>query len=259
MYQTQPLFFYVRQDLFTWVFMQTRIHLWLLGHPARWILADVLFYTAPLCYYLGYRLGPRYSWITAGYLLTIHWCYIQCYTLYPAGPSIQGFIGWLLFPILLLSTGEETFAFLWKGLRYFFLFFFASAGIWKFVQGGIFNGMQMSAILAAQHVDLLASSPESLQAHVFTWLINHPAVSYGLYAGAAALELSFITGFFTRRYDRVLAGVFVVFLLADYLLMHIDYSDTLPLLLTLLIPKQSPGSRGSVPVSTSAIPPVYPL
>ncbi|TDW95971.1 hypothetical protein [Dinghuibacter silviterrae] len=251
LFQLQPLFFRTRPDLFTWVFMQTRLHLWLLDHPARWILADTLFYTAPLFYYITYRWAPRYSWGAALYLLAVHWCYIQCYTLYPFGLSIEGFVGWLLFPIVFLPTRDKTFVFLWEGLRYFFLFFFASAGIWKLMQGGIFNGMQMSAILLDQHKDLLYNSPGAPQACFFRGLIGHPALSYALYAGATLMELSFITGFFTRRYDRVLAGIFAVFVLADVLLMRIDYTETLPLILTLLLSTKKPGQTAGPFFGTS--------
>lgn len=252
MYQLQPFLFKTRQDIFTWVFMQTRLHLWLAAPSAygRWILFDVLFYSAPLVYYLLSRrsisnaTSEAASWGIAGtiYLLLVQWTYIQCYTLFGV-PSIEGLVGYMLLPIVFLSSRESTFALLWEGLRYFFLFFFASAGCWKLVQGGVFHLGQMSAILQNQHLERLTlpSGPAGdWYGHLIWWLVNHPLVSYGLYGCATVAELSFLVGFFTRKWDKWLGLIFIVFLILDKFLMGIDYMDMLVLALTLWV---SPRSR----------------
>ncbi len=245
MYQLQPFLFKTRQDIFTWVFMQTRIHLWLVGPSAfwHWVLFDALFYSAPLVYYLLARraeygvAGSAQRWAIVGaiYLLVVQWTYIQCYTLFGV-PSIEGFVGYMLFPILFLGLKESTFTYLWEALRYFFLFFFASAGCWKIVQGGVFNLHQMSAILRNQHLDLLTIHAGGTYEHFIGWLIIHPVISYGLYLCGTLAELSFLVGFFTRKWDRVLGLTFIVFLVLDKFLMGIDYMDSLLLGLTLFIP-----------------------
>jgi hypothetical protein len=247
MYQLQPFLFKTRQDIFTWVFMQTRLHLWLAGPSAygRWIFFDLLFYSAPLVYYLVFRRWASDStrWGIAGaiYLLLVQWTYIQCYTLFGT-PSIEGLVGYMLLPIAFLSSRESTFDLLWEGLRYFFLFFFASAGCWKLVQGGIYHLDQMSAILQNQHLERLTavSGPSGdWYGQVIRWLVNHPLVSYGLYGCVTLAELSFLVGFFTRKWDKWLGLIFVLFLLLDKWVMGIDYMDMLVLALTLWIPAPS--------------------
>jgi len=47
--------------------------------------------------------------------------------------------------------------------------------------------------------------------------------------------LFFIIGFFTRRYDRLLIALFILFLLADQFIMRIGYYEVTPFLIPLWI------------------------
>jgi len=167
-------------------------------------------------------------------MLIINWCYVQCYTLYPTN-SIEAHIVWLLFPVIFIPKKEKTFVLLFEGLRYFFLFFFASAAVWKFVQGGIFNINQMSGVLLFQHNQLLTNSPGYWQANMLYYVIQHSWLSYSLYLSATLLEAVFIIGFFTKKYDRLLAMAVILFLIADMLIMRIPYFEIVPFMLTLLL------------------------
>src|SRR6476619_6463667 len=84
LYQLQPSFFYTRQDLTTWLFMQTGLHRWLLNNFFGWNLFDGLFYSIPAIYLLAYRYSQKISSAFAVLMLIINWCYVQCYTLYPS-------------------------------------------------------------------------------------------------------------------------------------------------------------------------------
>jgi len=234
LYQLEPSFFYTRKDLFTWFFMQTGLHQWLLNNPPGWIMLDILFYSMPMLYLILFLYKKSTSVVIVVLMLLINWCYVQCYTLYPSN-SIEGHIAWLFFPFLFLANDEKTFKLLFEGLRYFFLYFFVSAGIWKLVQGGVFNLAEMSGVLLYQHNQLLSSSPGYWQTDLISYLVLHTQLSYFLYLSATLLELFFIIGFFTKKYDRFLAILFVLFLIADYYLMRIPYFELTPLLLTLLL------------------------
>jgi hypothetical protein len=239
LYQMQPSFFYTRQDVFTWVFMQTGLHQWLINNPTGCLLFDVLFYTAPAIYLLHYRNNKSTAYLTAIYMLLINWLYVQCYTLY-ATNSIEGYLAWMLFPFLFMPKKQETFEVLFDGLRYFFLFFFASAGLWKLKQAGVFYPAEMTGILLYQHNQLLTNSPGYWQTNFIAWLIQHQYVAYALYIAATVIELSFIAGFFTKKYDKLLVLLFLLFLVTDYFVMRIPYFEVTPLLLTLY-----PGSKKS--------------
>ena len=233
LYQLEPVIYQTRFDFFTWQFMQTGLHTWLLNHRGGLYLLDALFYSMPLMYWLLYRKSPLWSTVIAIIMLVINWVYIQCYTLYPTS-SIESFIGWLLFPVLFITTSLRSFYFVLHALRYFFLFLFASAGLWKLVQQGIFNVDQMSGVLLYQHKEFLTSAPDYWLTHFFYWMINHPLVGYLIYVLGTLLELSFLTGFFTRKFDRILLYAFILFLLLDLFLMRIYYWELSPFMITLI-------------------------
>jgi hypothetical protein len=232
LFQLQPSFFYTREDVFTWLFMQTGLHQWLLNNQQGCLLFDFLFYAAPFLFLLHNKFNRSTSWVAAIVMLVINWCYVQCYTLYPSN-SIEAHVAWLLFPAAFIPNNPKTFELLYRSLRYFFLFFFVSAGVWKFVQGGIFNFSQMSGILLLQHKEMLINSPGYWQTQLIGWLIQHQTISYSLYLIVTILELGFIIGFFTIRFDKALLILFIVFLVTDHLIMRIPYYDLAPFLLSL--------------------------
>src|SRR4051794_29981810 len=218
LYQIQPAFFYTRKDLVTWLFMQTGIHQWLLNHPGRLILFDALFYSIPLLYLFTYKYVSKLAAAVAVVMLLTNWFYVQCYTLYPSN-SIEGHIAWLFFPIVFIPADKKIFTLFFEGLRYFFLYFFVSAAIWKLAQGGLLSISQMSGVLIYQHKELLTSSPGYWQSNFLLWLIQRPQLSYSLYLSAALLELSFIVAFFTKKYDKLLIVLLIIFLIMDHLIM----------------------------------------
>ena len=242
LYQLQPFIYNTRFDLFTWFFMQTGLHQWLIGHAASWPIFDGVFYSMPLLYWFAFLKSERLASKLAVLMLIVNWVYIQCYTLYPAN-SIESYTAWLLFPILFMTTNLRSFYFTLHSLRYFFLFVFASAGIWKIVQGGIFNVGQMSGVLLYQHKEFLVSSPNNWFAHLTYFLINHPIVGYLLYLAGTILELFFLVGFFTRKADRWLIAGFILFVLLDLLVMRIYYWELSPFLIALIYSKHKLPSR----------------
>jgi hypothetical protein len=228
--QMQPFFLFNRDDIFSWIFLQTGLPQWLLLHPQYFILFDAFYYLIPLFFLYAVIAKQQAVPIIAFAMLFINWMYIQCYTLYPTN-SITLYIAWLIFPVVFLVKEEQLFYLLLKGLRYFFLYFFLSAGIWKIVNGGVFNPMQMSAILLDQHKEILANTAPWWMKTVIAGLIAHTTISYLLYLLATCMELLFAIGFFTSKFDKILAVCYILFLLADHLIMRIPYYETLPFLL----------------------------
>lgn len=236
LYQVQPFVFNTRFDLLTWLLMQSGIHQSLISHPNCRVIFDIVFYSMPLLYWVVFKRSEKIAVVLAALMLLINWLYLQCYTLYPTN-SIESYTAWLLFPFLLVTINLRSFYFVLHSLRYFFLFLFSSAGIWKFVQQGIFHTDQMSGVLLYQHKEFLASTPGYWFTNMIYWLINHSAVSYLLYVGGALLELFFLVGFFTRKFDKWLIVAFLLFVAADLFLMRIYYWELSPFILTLVYSK----------------------
>jgi hypothetical protein len=126
--------------------------------------------------------------------------------------------------------------------RYYFLYIFVSAAVWKLARGAVFNGQEMSRILLLHHTDLLTGPCTSLACRTYSWLIRHAAISQALYIGSVLLEASFLAGFFTRRWDRWLIALAVVFVIADLLVMRIPYWTILLGVFPLWL--RSPGASG---------------
>jgi hypothetical protein len=231
LFQIQPIFFSVKMDMLTYLLLLLNPHRIILNNPSTWLVLDVCFYSMPLIYFTIHKYKERYTTIAAIILLLINILYVQLYILYSLD-SIEIQIAWLVFPVLFLTKKETSFYLLANGLRYYFLFLFTSAGVWKFTQYGIFNVQQFSNILLVQHKEILTAQITVYQNFIY-WLINHSTISYLLYVAGALLELFFIVGYFTKKYDWLLAIATIIFLVFDYALMRIIYFDWLPFLLLL--------------------------
>jgi len=232
LYQHDPFVFQTRFDGITWLIMQTRIHQFLLHQQGGFMLMDIFFYSMPLIYLQVYKKSRNYIGLAGFIMLVVNWFYVQVYTLYPTN-SIEGHIGWLLFPVLFMMRGLGSFYYVFHGLRFFFLYFFVSAGFWKIYEGGLFNIGQMSNLLLYQHKEQLVSSAGHWYTDFIYWMVRNPVISYMLFLLSTLMELAFLTGFFTKRYDRWLLRIFLLFIVADLIIMKINYFEVLPFLLTL--------------------------
>lgn len=150
------------------------------------------------------------------------------------GHHYHGLTGLLVISIPFWLGSGQKFTLTWQGARYYFLYIFASAALWKIMRGSVFYPNQMSHILKAQHLDLLLQHPQSFQAQVIQYLIAHPAVSHGILLLNVAVQLTFCAGFFTKRLDTFLFGLALVFCAANYFVMNIVSAELLILGLTLL-------------------------
>jgi len=228
----KPFLFKPGYDLLTWLIMKTGLHQVFINNQTACVLFDVIFYSLPAILYFILQKSVKASSFVAALMLVTNFVYALCFTLFPTH-GFEGYIAWLLFPVLFMAINLKSFYYLLNGLRYFSLFYFASAGCWKVIEYGVFNFNQMSGVLLFQHKEYLVSSPNFWYTHFIYWLINHPAISYILFVAATAVELSFVIGFLTKKFDRIFIAAFILFLLFDVLIMRIHYWEAMPLLIPL--------------------------
>jgi len=251
--QYQPIFFNFNHDLTELLLLATGIPKWMIAHPASFLCADLLVLLAPavlLGFYIkkgrfSLFLGVFFSFLLGFYLLlaNIFWQVHQ-----------EPFILYVLLSAVFWTRSEKGFYTLLSGCRYYFLYIFVSAALWKLLRGGIFNGEEMSRVLLQHHSDLLSGACDSLSCRVYFFLIDHPALSWWLYFGGVLLEGSFIVGFFTRRWDKILLGFAVLFVVADLLVMRIPYWTILMGAVTLWIgpgPRRAPALSGIIIYETT--------
>ncbi|MGG9962987.1 hypothetical protein [Ferruginibacter sp. SUN106] len=137
--------------------------------------------------------------------------------------SVEGFTGWMIIPLIFALRTDKGFYYALHCMRYVFLLIFFSAGLWKIRGGGIFNMEEMSAILIRQHAPYITVAPGDWFSRCVYYLSNHNLLSYTLYLSATLAELIFVIGFFTKRFDKLLIGAFILFVVLDFALMRINY------------------------------------
>ena len=209
LHQTAPIFVINRLDLSLNILLLTGI-------------ADACYFLIPLL--LWWAVVKRSAFQYSLAFLTV--IYSTVYTLLItslSAMSIQWFIASIFIPAIFVFRKELSFYFAFQCLRYLFIIFFFSAGLWKIRAGGLFNLEQMSAILLRQHGSLLVSAPENWYAIFILKIVSRPLLAYALYLMGTLAELSFIVGFFTKKWDRLLLLILLLFILFDLVLMKINY------------------------------------
>lgn len=98
---------------------------------------------------------------------------------------------------------------------------YASAGLFKLKGGAWMDTGSFVHTLQNQHAAYLYFEPDSFRAHCIHILISQPILLWLFFLSAMLLQLGFIAGFFTRRFDAWLAFFILLFHLMDWLLMNL--------------------------------------
>lgn len=246
LYQLDPAFVYTRQDLATWFLMQAGLAGIFINNTIVCVTADLIFLSLPaLLFFLNKRYSKLYI-IIAYLMLAYNFCYVQILTSFPSY-SIEVLVGWILFPCLFITHKQEVIQIVLHALRYAICYIMLSAAAWKLAQGGLLNATQMSNVLLHQHADILIQQSKNIWSGMYNWLISHATFAQAIYITASLIEAFFVTGFITKRYDRILRYCLVIFIIADFLLMRIAYFDYLVFLLVLPLPEFASGRRKLTP------------
>lgn len=136
--------------------------------------------------------------------------------------SIRKYLGLAVIPLLFVFNKERA-VWTWEVLRYYVLFIFSSSALWKIIRGSFGHDGQMESILKGQHAVNLIHFPDAWVSQFGTYLLNHSAILDPLFTVATLFQLSFLIGFFTKKWDKYIALLLVLFVVADYFIMWIEY------------------------------------
>jgi hypothetical protein len=220
--QYHPIFFNYNGDLTELALMATGIPRWMIAHPFSFAAADALAFLLPLPILVIFGRKKRFS-VGFGVIFVLNTAFYLLLADIFWQVHHEPFILFFLLALVFTTNRPDRFYLLLTGCRYYFLYIFVSAALWKIGRGAIFNGEEMSRILLLHDADLLIGSCTSLSCRFYGWLIARPSISQTLYVASVLLEASFILGFFTRRRDRLLIALAVLFVLADLIVMRIPY------------------------------------
>lgn len=220
--QLKPVFFLNNLDFSRNILMLTDIQHAVINNPWLQVIFDTIYIISPIALVICSILNYRAQYLIAVFNSIFNFIYAMLITSMST-LSIEGYISWILIPLVFAFRSGGTFFYMVQIMRYFFLMIFVSAALWKIRAGGIFNMEQMSAILVRQHTGYLLSDPGDWFSRFISFLAVHTRLSWCIYLGATISELFFIIGFFIKKYDRFIIAIFILFLAFNFLLMRINY------------------------------------
>jgi len=145
-------------------------------------------------------------------------------------------IGLLLIAIPFAVRDNKSFNYLWQGLRYFLLFSFSCAFLWKFFRFSWLYADEGILIMKKNAAAYLYFKPNTWLAHLYEWFLQHPGLLQFLYIAGVVLEGVFIIGFFTRKADRYLFILSILLVLGFWFMAEAHFFELLILNLTLIPP-----------------------
>jgi len=224
----QPVFFLNKLDITGNIIMLSNIQHSLLQSQVVRIIFDLVYLLLPVLLILA-CIQNKKSQTFIAIITSLFSIIYNYYFSIMSFVSIEVFVGWMIVPLVLTARTPLKFYYAMHSVRIIFLIFFFSAAIWKIRAGGIFNIEQMSGILVSQHASVLLNS-ENIFSSLINYLVQHYKIAYVLYLISFVIELSFLTGLFTKKFDKFLIVLFCLFAFLNYLLMEINYFSWLPFL-----------------------------
>lgn len=143
-------------------------------------------------------------------------------------------IGLLLIAIPFAVRDNKSFNYLWQGLRYFLLFSFSCAFLWKLFRFGWLYADEGILIMKRNAAAYLYFKPDTSLAQVYEWFLQHPGLLQFLYIAGFVLEGVFIIGFFTKKADRYLFILSFLLIFGFWFMAEAHFFELLILNLTLV-------------------------
>lgn len=165
--------------------------------------------------------------------LSAYFIYFIAFNSYGAHHTHPG-AGILLIPVPFLFRKNINFSLLWQGLRYYTLFIYVSAFLWKLFRLSFLNENHGLLILKNNLATYLYYNPDSLLSTFYWWLLQNPAIPNAMYIAGFIIEGMFIIGFFTKRYDKYLLFFSIIMITGFWLLADALFFQLLILSFTLV-------------------------
>ena len=171
----------------------------------------------------------RPSAISLFVVLFIYLITVQSYTANQNKTSVA-----LLLMIIPFMVKQENFFYIWEALRYYLLFMIGSSGIYKLINGALFSPGHFSDVLFLQHTDLMVMNPDHFSLVLSKPFIENSFLGFLAFFLVFLVQTSFIVGFFTKKYDKLLFVLLYGFFIFTYLFVRIQNFEFLILGFTLL-------------------------
>ena len=155
-------------------------------------------------------------------------------------------VGILIITIPFWFRNNKSFSLLWEGVRYFTVFIYFSAFLWKLLRGSVFHPGQGLGIFLNGGGSNLIYNPDSLFGGWYAYAVSHPSFAQWVMLAGVAMEAIFIIGFFTRRFDLALFVIPFLFHTITWIFLDVFFFELLILNLAFL-PGEWFSLNGDVP------------
>jgi hypothetical protein len=194
----KPVIKFPYVDLTYWLMHLLQLPEAITGSYAVAVVYDLLLFTVCiLCFLFPNRRAFIIAFIV---LYFIYFITFNTYGTHHTNPKI----GVLVAPVPFVVRKNKSFNYLWQGLRYFLLFAYSCAFLWKFFRFSWLHPDQGILIMKKNLASYLYFDANSWLASVYYWFLQHAGLVNALFIAGFVLEGLFIIGFFTRKFDRYL-------------------------------------------------------
>lgn len=225
----QPVLIFPQIDNTYWIFHYLRIPEILSQQPGASIFDILIFVLIGLCLFFPKTI------IFPILLSVFAWTYFISFNTFAGHHYSQTGLLFILLPFIAVKT--KNFNLLFEAVRYYCCFLYASSGLYKLFRGAIVNEEQMSSILMNDTLLKSYYDPNSFASEATVWLIQHTGFSQCLFIAATILELLFIIGFFTKKYDLILLTGIILFHAGNYFLLGMPFLEQ-GIIFLALVPKE---------------------
>ncbi len=139
--------------------------------------------------------------------------------------------------LIFIWSGKNSFTLAFKGLRYFAIFAYASAGFWKIYRGAFTYDNFFSTILKSHNAMYMYVHPDSFKSKIVAFILDHASLGDFVFQCMTIGELLFILALFTTKFDKLLAYFAIGFHTVSYFLVNVYFYEftlvLLPLFFTL--------------------------
>ena len=215
--------------------------LWLIyftGLP-QFVLSNIFlscFVDISILFFIGAIIfKPLNKWIAIG-LFILLFVFYAVVTAHLGHRNYQS--GYLLVLLPFLFSNVKSKQIVFEFTRYFLLFFYVSAAIFKYKTGSLFNNDHFSHAVLNQFTPYFLEQSFSIRTSFNLFLITHHNFASFLFIGATILEFVTIVGFFTKRFDSYLAIFILLFHFANWFIMDIAPIGQIAFICTLFFSKK---------------------
>lgn len=210
----QTAYFNFGIDPVYWLFFLLKIPQFIFSHYVVGLILDI-FILSMLIYSIFIKENKFITWALFISLML----YYVCLTATLGHRNYQTGFFIMIIPFLFSNQINRKFAF--EGIRYFYIFFYFSSGIFKVFNHGIFESMLMNATLKQQFFPYKLESNLGWRTSINSLLIRHETTAYVFYCISFALESFFAIGFFTKKWDYILGFLLLIFHFTNWIVMDI--------------------------------------